>query len=63
MRVPQTIYSPGQIVPRSGQYAAVLASRRPAGREVTCVRGERFPPTRSGEIGYVLRDATVHRGY
>lgn len=57
----QTLYKPGQTVPRSGQYAAILASGRKAGREVTCVRGERFPPTRTGEIGYVLSDATVHR--
>ncbi len=56
-----TIHKPGTIVPRSGQYGAVLATGRSAGREVTCVRGERFPPTRTGEIGYVLRDATVHR--
>lgn len=54
------IHKPGTTVPVSGQYGAVLATGRPAGREVTCVRGEPFPPTRPGEIGYVLKDRTVH---
>ncbi len=56
-----TIHKPGQIVPISGQYAAVTATGRKTGREVTCVRGEPFPPTRVGEAGYVLVDATSHR--
>ena len=58
-----TIYKPGQRVPVSGQYGAVLATGHWAGREVTCVKGEVFPPTRAGEIGYALKDATIHRGY
>lgn len=61
--VAKTVYRPGQIVPVSGQYAVVTASGQYAGREVTCVKGEPFPPTRPGtrEYGYVLVDATVHR--
>ena len=55
----QTIYRPGQRCPRSGQYAALNASYRRT-REVTVVRGEPFPPTRTGEIGYVLADPTQH---
>jgi hypothetical protein len=56
------IHRPGEIVPASGQYAVVDAWGRSVGREVTCVRGERFPPTRASyEHGYVLRDATTHR--
>ena len=58
-----TIYKAGQIVPISGQYGAVLATGYWAGREVPCVKGEHFPPTRAGEIGYALKDATVHRRY
>jgi hypothetical protein len=54
------IYRPGQTVPVSGQYAAVDRFGAYMGREVTCVRGEPFPPTRTGEFGYVLRDATAH---
>jgi hypothetical protein len=55
------IYRPGERVPVSGQYAAVTRTGRYAGREVTCVKGEPFPPTKYvGEYGYVLRDATVH---
>lgn len=57
------IYKPGEIVPVSGQYGAVNFSGSYVGREVTCVKGERFPPTRVGEAGYVLRDTTVHRGW
>lgn len=55
------IYKPGEIVPTSGQYGVVNASGSFLGREVTCVRGEHFPPTRGyPEYGYRLKDATVH---
>lgn len=56
-----TIYRPGQRVPTSGQYAVVNSSGYRVGREVTCVRGEGFPPTHFGEYGYRLADATQHR--
>jgi len=58
----QRIYRPGELVPVSGQYAVVTVTGTYVGREVTCVKGEHFPPTRAGtnEHGYVLRDATVH---
>lgn len=55
-----TIYRPGQRVPTSGQYAVVNQGGYRVGREVTCVRGESFPPTRAGEYGFVLADTTVH---
>jgi hypothetical protein len=59
-----TIYRPGQRVPASGQYAVVDRNGYPVGREVTCVRGEPFPPLRNArEFGYVMADATRHRGY
>jgi hypothetical protein len=58
----RTIYTPGQRVPVSGQYGVVNSAGHFLGREVTCVRGEPFPPTRGyPEYGYVLRDATVHQ--
>ena len=57
----QRIYRPGEIVPVSGQYGAVTVWGSWTGREVTCVRGERFPPTYHPEAGYKLRDATIHR--
>lgn len=57
----RTIYRPGQRVPTSGQYAVVNSSGYRVGREVTCVRGEAFPPTRANEYGFVLADATQHR--
>ena len=55
------VYKPGETVPVSGQYGAVTYTGAYAGREVTCVKGEPFPPTRAGEAGYVLRDTTIHR--
>jgi hypothetical protein len=55
------IYRAGEIVPVSGQYGAVDYLGAYAGREVTCVKGEHFPPTRAGEAGYALRDTTTHR--
>jgi hypothetical protein len=57
------IYRPGETVPTSGQYGVVNVHGTYLGREVTCVRGETFPPTRHGttEYGYKLRDTTVHR--
>lgn len=55
------IFRPGQIVPTSGQYAVVTATGAYCGREVTCVKGEPFPPLRGyPEAGYVLADATIH---
>jgi hypothetical protein len=54
------IFRPGEIVPVSGQYGAVNYLGHYVGREVTCVKGEHFPPTRAGEAGFVLRDATTH---
>jgi hypothetical protein len=52
------IYRPGETVPASGQYAVVDRNGRYLGVEVTCVRGEPFPPTSSiNQYGYVLRDA------
>lgn len=56
----QRIYRPGEIVPVSGQYAVVTQTGSYAGREVTCVRDERFPPVRPHEHGFKLRDTTVH---
>lgn len=62
MSVHRPIYRPGQIVPTSGQYGVVDVYGRYLGRQVTCVRGEKFPPTRTPrEHGYVLQDTTVHR--
>lgn len=62
MLVNRRIYRPGETVPTSGQYSVVDASGRSCGREITSVRGEPFPPTRTArEFGYVLVDATVHR--
>jgi hypothetical protein len=56
-----TIYRPGERVPVSGQYGVVNSAGGYLGREVTCVKGEPFPPLRGyPEHGYRLRDATRH---
>jgi hypothetical protein len=56
-RNPTPSYRPGETVPVSGQYAVVDRNGQYLGVEVTCVKGEPFPPTRSlNQYGYVLRD-------
>jgi hypothetical protein len=61
VKLSKRVYKAGEVIPVSGQYGAVDYLGVDVGREVTCVRGERFPPTRAGEAGYVLRDTTTHR--
>jgi hypothetical protein len=52
------IYRPGDTVPISGQYGVVDRDGQFLGVEVTCVQGERFPPTLGlNQYGYALRDA------
>ena len=45
-------YKPGQRVPQSGQYTTS------DGYQVTCVRGERFPPSPRPHQTYRLTDKT-----
>jgi hypothetical protein len=56
------IHRPGQIVQVSGQYGVCDIRGSYLGREATCVRGERFPPTRPAtrEYGWRLSDRTQH---
>ncbi|MGB6057613.1 MAG: hypothetical protein WBF71_05060 [Microthrixaceae bacterium] len=58
----KTIHRPGELVLTSGQYGVVNSYGTYMHREVTCVRGEKFPPVHRsrGEYGFVLRDATRH---
>ncbi|MHC5724727.1 MAG: hypothetical protein ACYTXY_11405 [Nostoc sp.] len=55
------LYHPGQIVPRSGQYAVISPLGRNTGYEITAVKGERFPPSSGPGFGYKLNDPTKHR--
>lgn len=50
---------PGQTVPRSGQYQQI-GPRGGRGPEVTSVRGEPLPPTRTPGSTYRLVDPTKH---
>ena len=48
--------TPGQIVDVSGQYKNTSTNT-----EVTCVKGERLPPTPGKGQKYVLVDKTKHK--
>lgn len=54
-------YRPGETVSISGQYAVVDSRNQLTRSEVTCVRGEPFPPTIGTGYTYMLVDATRHR--
>ena len=51
---------PGQSAPRSGQYQQI-GPRGGRGSEVTSVRGEPLPPTRTAGSTYRLVDPTKHK--
>lgn len=54
-------YKPGETVPASGQYGVVGPRGGDKGREVTSVKGERFPPTQKSGEKYVITDKTKHK--
>ena len=54
-------FKPGQIVLRSGQYRIVGVNGIKLKKEVTCVKGERFPPTPRKNQTYELEDATNNK--
>lgn len=55
-----TTYKPGETVPTSGIYEELsLAGLKQT--EVTCVKGEPFPPTKGTGYHYQLVRAAVHR--
>lgn len=57
-----TTYRPGDRVPSSGIYNVVNSFGSYMSRQVTCEEGDVFPPTMySGEYGFQLYLATVHR--
>jgi len=52
-------FSPGDIVPESGIYNAHHSCAHP--KQVTCVKGERFPPCRiCSKVSYTLSQKTKH---
>ena len=54
-------YKPGEIVPRSGIYTELTAAGAKV-TEVTCVKGERFPPTETTGYHYELKYPARHKG-
>lgn len=55
-----TKYRPGERVPQSGIYAELSISGEKE-TEVTCVKGEPFPPTKGKGYYYQLVRAAIHR--
>lgn len=53
-------YKPGEIVPTSGIYAELSVGGNKQ-TEVTCVKGEPFPPTTTSGNYYELVRAARHR--
>lgn len=56
----QKKYKPGEIVPRSGQYAKIGPRGGNTGEEITSVKGKIFPPSKKPKITYKLVDPTKH---
>ncbi len=52
---------PGQIAPRSGQYAVFNAEGKELCREITMVAGKRLPPAPQAGVRYQLTDKTRHK--
>ena len=55
-------FKPGEIAPRSGQYAIVGPHGGRTGIEWTVVRGESLPPTLDPGQRYVIVDPTKTKG-
>lgn len=53
-------FEPGAIVPISGQYARVDLQGNVLKLQVTCVKGEHFPPAQYRGQTFTLVDITVH---
>lgn len=53
-------YRPGQIVPESGIYNELSITNSWV-TDVTCVKGEPFPPTEAAGYNYELKYAARHK--
>ena len=55
-------YKPGEKVPESGIYTVAHDSYHAVRHEVTCVRGEHFPPCRGcgSKVRFTLSRAAMH---
>lgn len=54
-------YKPGNIAPKSGQYAVVGPKGGKTGKEVTVVKHEPFPPSPKPGMSYILVDPTKNK--
>jgi hypothetical protein len=53
-------FRPGQQVPESGIYTVLHDPDHPAEHEITCVRGEPFPPCRCAHPRYKVKWKAKH---
>jgi len=55
------IFKPGQEVPVSAQYAKIGSSGHKTKKEITSVKGKKFPPAPRAGMKYKLTDRTRHK--
>jgi len=59
--MPNKVFKPGQIVPKSGQAEKVGPRGGKLPGEVTVVKGKPFPPTLKPGVRYKITDPTKHK--
>jgi hypothetical protein len=61
MATKKKIFKPGQKVPVSAQYAKIGPSGHKTKKEITSVKGKKFPPAPKSGMKYKLTDRTKHK--
>ena len=56
----KTVFKPGEITKRSGQYERIGPRGGKTGEEITGVMGKTLPPTPKAGFSYKLTDPTKH---
>ncbi len=54
-------HKPGEIVPQSGIYAEIQTAYQKKLMELTCIKGESFPPCNGKDYHYELVKAAIHK--
>jgi len=55
------IFKPGEKTPVSAQYAKIGPSGHKTKKEITSVKGKKFPPAPKAKMKYKLTDKTKHK--
>ncbi len=61
MATKKRVFKPGQKVPVSAQYAKIGPSRHKTKKEITSIKGKKFPPAPKSGMKYKLSDRTKHK--